>query len=58
MTRDGEMPIPAHPVEGDPTGAGDAFAVTYLASRVDGHNPISAARRATALVAALLAGRA
>jgi sugar/nucleoside kinase (ribokinase family) len=57
VTRDGEMPVPAHPVDGDPTGAGDAFAVTYLASRADGHNPLSAARRATALVAALI-GRA
>jgi sugar/nucleoside kinase (ribokinase family) len=56
ITRDGEMPVPTHPVAGDPTGAGDAFAVTYLASRADGHNPLSAARRATALVAALLAG--
>jgi sugar/nucleoside kinase (ribokinase family) len=57
VTRDSETPVPAHPVEGDPTGAGDAFAVTYLASRADGHNPLSAARRATALVAALM-GRA
>jgi sugar/nucleoside kinase (ribokinase family) len=56
LTRDGETPVPAHPVAGDPTGAGDAFAVTYLASRADGHNPVSSARRATALVAALLAG--
>jgi sugar/nucleoside kinase (ribokinase family) len=42
----------------DPTGAGDAFAVTYLASRTEGHAPAAAARRATAIVAALLAGRA
>ena len=42
----------------DPTGAGDAFAVTYLAARADGHAPAAAARRATALVAGLLAGRA
>jgi sugar/nucleoside kinase (ribokinase family) len=56
VTRDGETPVPTHPVDGDPTGAGDAFAVTYLASRADGHRPISAARRATALVAALLGG--
>jgi sugar/nucleoside kinase (ribokinase family) len=58
VTRDGEVPIPTHPVDGDPTGAGDAFAVTYLASRAEGHNPLSAARRATALVAALLSGTA
>jgi sugar/nucleoside kinase (ribokinase family) len=41
----------------DPTGAGDAFAVTYLASRADGHAPAAAARRATAIVASLLTGR-
>jgi sugar/nucleoside kinase (ribokinase family) len=50
--------VPAHTVHADPTGAGDAFAVAYLAGRADGHAPVSAARRATALVAALLAGRA
>jgi sugar/nucleoside kinase (ribokinase family) len=51
--------IPARPVEGgaDPTGAGDAFGAAYLAARADGHAPSSAARRATALVAALLMGR-
>lgn len=38
----------------DPTGAGDAFASAYLAAREGGHAPASAARRATALVAALL----
>ena len=41
----------------DPTGAGDAFAVTYLASRADGHAPAAAARRATAVVASLLERR-
>jgi sugar/nucleoside kinase (ribokinase family) len=50
--------VPAHTVHTDPTGAGDAFAVAYLAGRAGGHAPVSAARRATALVAALLAGRA
>jgi len=51
--------IPALPVEGgtDPTGAGDGFAAAYLAARADGHAPASAARRATALVAALLMGQ-
>ena len=51
--------VPARPVENgaDPTGAGDAFAAAYLASRADGHAPASAARRATALVAALLMSR-
>ncbi|MDX6486918.1 MAG: hypothetical protein QOF43_2071 [Gaiellaceae bacterium] len=41
----------------DPTGAGDAFGVSYLAARAEGHAPGSAARRATALVAALLLGK-
>jgi sugar/nucleoside kinase (ribokinase family) len=52
--------IPARPVgrDVDPTGAGDGFAVSYLAARADGHAPASAARRATALVAALLLGAA
>jgi sugar/nucleoside kinase (ribokinase family) len=51
--------IPARPVEGvvDPTGAGDAFASAYLSARTSGHAPSSAARRATALVAALLLRR-
>jgi sugar/nucleoside kinase (ribokinase family) len=48
--------VSARPVtdDADPTGAGDAFAAAYLAARADGHAPGSAARRATALVAALL----
>ena len=51
--------VPARPVGGgaDPTGAGDAFGAAYLSARADGHAPASAARRATALVAALLMGR-
>ena len=51
--------VPARPVGGgiDPTGAGDAFAAVYLASRSTGHAPAAAARRATALVAGLLGGR-
>ena len=57
---DGQLEhVGARPVAvSDPTGAGDAFAVTYLASRTDGHAPTAAARRATAFVAGLLAGRA
>lgn len=48
--------VPARAVraEVDPTGAGDAFIVVYLASRSTGHAPAAAARRATALVAGLL----
>jgi sugar/nucleoside kinase (ribokinase family) len=42
----------------DPTGAGDAFAAAYLAARSRGNPPTAAARRAAALVADLLAGRA
>ena len=50
--------VEARPVEGgDPTGAGDAFAVAYLASRTAGHAATAAARRASAVVAALLAER-
>jgi sugar/nucleoside kinase (ribokinase family) len=50
--------IAARPVENapDPTGAGDAFASAYLSARASGHAPASAARRATALVAAVLMG--
>jgi len=48
--------VGAHPVDGDPTGAGDAFSIAYLGARAAGHGPVSAARRATALVASLLAG--
>lgn len=58
VTRDGAEDVPVHAVDADPTGAGDAFAATYLASRAEGHRPASAARRAAALVSALLAGRA
>jgi sugar/nucleoside kinase (ribokinase family) len=58
VTRDGAEDVPVRAVDADPTGAGDAFAATYLASRAEGHRPASAARRAAALVSALLAGRA
>jgi len=57
LTRGEATRVPAHVVHKDPTGAGDAFAVAYLAARADGHAPVSAGRRATALVGALLAGR-
>ena len=48
------VPAQAVGAEVDPTGAGDAFIVVYLASRSTGHAPAAAARRATALVAGLL----
>ena len=47
--------IPARPVPGDPTGAGDAFAASYVVARNAGFGPAGAARRATAVVASLLA---
>jgi sugar/nucleoside kinase (ribokinase family) len=54
LTRDSAVRVPARPARGDPTGAGDAFSVAYLSARAGGHRPISAARRASALVSALL----
>jgi sugar/nucleoside kinase (ribokinase family) len=52
--------VPVRPVEpvADPTGAGDAFAAVYLASRAAGNRPVGAARRAAALVADLLSVKA
>ena len=47
--------IPARPLAGDPTGAGDTFATAYVVARNAGFAPAGAARRATALVASLLA---
>jgi len=49
--------IGAWPVATDPTGSGDAFSAAYLAGRSTGLTPVSAARRATAVVSALLTGR-
>lgn len=46
--------VPAHPVDADPTGAGDAYSIAYVAARNAGFPPPGAARRATALVASLL----
>lgn len=39
---------------GDPTGAGDAFAVAYLAARAAGQEPVAAARSASSVVAEVL----
>jgi sugar/nucleoside kinase (ribokinase family) len=47
--------VPAFEIAGDPTGAGDAFCISYLAARSQGYAPFAAARRATAVVASLLA---
>jgi sugar/nucleoside kinase (ribokinase family) len=54
LTRDTALRVQTRPARGDPTGAGDAFCVAYLSARAGGHRPISAARRASALVSALL----
>jgi sugar/nucleoside kinase (ribokinase family) len=54
VTRDGVEHVPARDTGREPTGAGDAFGAAYLASRAEGHAPVSAARRATAVVAAVL----
>ena len=52
------VPVPCHPIHDvELTGCGDVFAVGYLAGRSDGLAPVAAARRATALVAILLASR-
>lgn len=48
--------VPALPVPvRDPTGAGDAFVAAYLVARDAGLRPVPAARRATAVAAAVLA---
>jgi sugar/nucleoside kinase (ribokinase family) len=54
LTREAAVRVATHPSRGDPTGAGDAFSIAYLGARAGGHRPISAARRASALVSALL----
>jgi sugar/nucleoside kinase (ribokinase family) len=58
LTREAAIRVPARPARGDPTGAGDAFSIAYLSARAGGHRPISAARRASALVSALLSAAA
>jgi sugar/nucleoside kinase (ribokinase family) len=58
LTRDATVRLTTRPARGDPTGAGDAFSVSYLSARAGGHRPISAAHRASALVSALLTAAA
>jgi len=48
--------VPARALDVNATGAGDAFAAAYVAGREAGLRPVGAARRATAVVAAVLAG--
>ena len=47
--------VPAFGVDTDPTGAGDAFSIAYVAARSAGLPSLAAAREATAVVAAMLA---
>ena len=47
--------VPAFEIASDnPTGAGDAFAIAYVAARSRGLPPLAAARRATPIVAEML----
>ena len=52
-----ERRIRCHPVDRNPTGAGDAFTATYVAARAAGRPPFAAAVSATRLVVALLASQ-
>jgi sugar/nucleoside kinase (ribokinase family) len=52
-----EHRIEVEPVDADPTGAGDAFAIGYLAARSGGEEPLAAARSASELVIELLSRR-
>jgi sugar/nucleoside kinase (ribokinase family) len=56
ITPEGAEHVPAVPVEGevDPTGAGDTYSVAYLVQRVEGAEPVEAARVAAATVSASL----
>jgi sugar/nucleoside kinase (ribokinase family) len=47
--------VPAFGIDAEPTGAGDGFAIAYVAARERGLRPVAAARRATAVVADMLA---
>lgn len=49
-----EHVAPPRVVDAEPTGAGDAFAVGYLAARAEGASPVAAAEAAAALVADML----
>jgi sugar/nucleoside kinase (ribokinase family) len=46
--------VPAFPLGADPTGAGDAFSIAYVAARSIGSSPPAAAGFATAVVGAVL----
>lgn len=55
-TRGERTDVSAHRIDTDPTGAGDAFMAAYVVARNAGFTPLGATRRATAVVAAVLAG--
>ena len=58
VTPDVSEHVAAEPVAvADPTGAGDTYAVGYLAARAEGAEPVEAARRASALVTQVLSAR-
>ena len=46
--------VPAFPLPAEPTGAGDAFSISYVAARSIGSSPPAAAGYATAVVGAVL----
>jgi sugar/nucleoside kinase (ribokinase family) len=46
--------VPAFPLPAEPTGAGDAFSIAYVAARSIGSTPSAAAGYATAVVGAVL----
>jgi len=49
--------VPAFPLPAEPTGAGDAFSIAYVAARSIGSTPSAAAGYATAVVGAVLGTR-
>ena len=55
-TRGTRTDVPARAIDVDPTGAGDAFMAAYIVARDAGFTAVGATRRATAVVAAVLAG--
>lgn len=58
VTRDAVKRVNVEPVAvSDPTGAGDTYAIGYAVARAAGAEPVAAARRASALVADVLAAR-
>ena len=50
-----EQHVPTRPLDvANPTGAGDAFAMGYLAARSEGFGPVEAAARANAVAGAVI----